>query len=69
MRSRGHPRHSLLLEGRNEPGIAARIAQKLVQAGVNLRGFYGAVIGTQFVVHLAFDSAEASQQAMAILQS
>ena len=60
--------HSVQVEGRNEPGIAARITQKMGQAGLNLRGFSGAVIGTQFVLHLAFDTAEAAQKAIAVLR-
>ncbi len=60
--------HSLQVEGRNEPGIAARVAQKIGQAGLNLRGFSGAVIGTQYVLHLGFDTAEAAQKAIAVLK-
>ena len=60
--------HSLRVEGTNEPGIAAKVAQKVSQAGLNLRGFSGAVIGTQFVLHLAFDTAEATQKAITVLQ-
>ena len=60
--------HSLQVEGRNEPGIAAKVTQKIGQAGLNLRGFSGAVIGTQFVLHLAFDTAEAAQKAIAVLR-
>lgn len=60
--------HSLQVKGRNEPGIAARVTQKLGQAGLNLRGFSGAVIGTQFVLHLAFDTEAAAQKAIAVLQ-
>ncbi len=60
--------HSLRVEGRNEPGIAARVAQEMGRAGLNLRGFSGALIGTQFVLHLAFDTAEASQKALTVLQ-
>ena len=61
--------HSVRVEGRNEPGIAAQVTRKLGEAGLNLRGFSGAVIGTQFVLHLAFDTAEAAQAAMALLQA
>ena len=60
--------HSLLVKGRNEPGIAAKVTQRIGQAGLNLRGFSGAVIGTQFVLHLAFDTAEAAQKAIAVLR-
>jgi hypothetical protein len=60
--------HSLRVEGTNEPGIAAKLTQKVAQAGLNLRGFSGAVIGTQFVLHLAFDTDEARQRAIAVLR-
>ena len=60
--------HSLQVKGRNEPGIAARVAQKIGQAGLNLRGFSGAVIGTQFVLHLGFDTEEAAEKAIAVLR-
>ena len=60
--------HSLRVEGRNEPGIAAKVTQKVGKAGLNLRGFSGAVIGTLFVLHLAFDTAEAAQKAIAVLR-
>jgi hypothetical protein len=60
--------HSLQVEGRNEPGIAAKVAQKIGLAGLNLRGFSGAVIGTHFVLHLGFDTAEAAQKAIAVLR-
>lgn len=60
--------HSLRIEGTNEPGIAARIAQRMGPAGLNLRGFSGAMLGTQFVLHLAFDSVEDQQQAIQLLR-
>jgi len=60
--------HCLRVAGRNEPGLAAPVTQKVGQAGLNLRGFSGAVIGTQFVLHLAFDTAEAAQKALAVLR-
>ncbi|HNU53316.1 MAG TPA: amino acid-binding protein [Verrucomicrobiota bacterium] len=59
--------HSVRVEGQNVPGIAALITGKIAKAGLNLRGFSGAVIGTQYVVHLAFDTAETAQQAIATL--
>lgn len=60
--------HSVRVEGQNEPGIAAKITQKISQAGLNLRGFSGAVIGTQFVLHLAFDTEDAAQQGIKLLR-
>jgi hypothetical protein len=35
---------------------------------LNLRGFSGAVIGTQFVLHLAFDTEDAAQQGIKLLR-
>ncbi len=60
--------HGVQVEGRNEPGIAARVTAKLGEAGLNLRGFSGAVIGTQYVLHLAFDSDEAARKAINVLR-
>jgi hypothetical protein len=60
--------HSLRVEGRNEPGIAAKVARQIGQAGLNLRGFSAALIGTRFVMHLAFDTAEESRKALDLLQ-
>ncbi|MBM3861492.1 MAG: amino acid-binding protein [Verrucomicrobia bacterium] len=48
--------HALCVEGENRPGIAVQLAEKIGKAGLNLRGFTGAVIGTRFVVHIGFDS-------------
>jgi hypothetical protein len=61
--------HSVRVEGKNERGIAARVTQTVAQAGLNLRGFSGAVIGTQFVLHLAFDEVEEAQKAIALLRT
>lgn len=60
--------HSLRIEGRNERGVAARITRRLAEAGLNLRGFSGAAIGTQFVLHMAFDTAEDAKHAVALLR-
>jgi hypothetical protein len=60
--------HSVRVEGKNEPGIAAKITQKVAQAGLNLRGFSGAVMGTQFVLHLAFDNAADAQKGIKLLR-
>lgn len=60
--------HSVRVEGRNEPGVAAKLTQKVAQAGINLRGFSGAVIGTQFVMHLAFNTAQDAQKLIALLR-
>jgi hypothetical protein len=61
--------HSVRVQGQNERGIAGKLTQLVANAGINLRGFSGAVIGAQFVLHLGFDSAEDSQKAMVLLRT
>jgi hypothetical protein len=60
--------HSVRVEGKNEPGIGAKVTQKVAQAGLNLRGFSGAVIGMQFVLHLSFETADDAQKAVKLLR-
>ena len=49
---------SVRVEGPDEPGIAAKLAKEVADAGINMRGFSAAVLGTQFVVHIGVDSPE-----------
>ncbi len=60
--------HSLRVEGENAKGLAGRVSGKLGSAGINIRGFSGAVIGKRFVLHIAFDSADLRDKAMRIIQ-
>jgi hypothetical protein len=60
--------HSVRVEGHNERGIAGRLTQAVAKAGINLRGFSAAAIGTQFVMHLAFDRAEDAQKVITVLR-
>ena len=60
--------HSVRVEGQNQPGIAAQLAARLAAAGLNLRGFSAAVLGTQFILYIGLDSAEDAVKALAILQ-
>jgi len=60
--------HSIRLQGQNERGIAGNLTQIVAKAGINLRGFSAAAIGTQFVMHMAFDSAEDARKATAVLK-
>ncbi|MBN1320755.1 MAG: ACT domain-containing protein [Thermoleophilia bacterium] len=50
--------HSVRAEGPNEPGAAAKLAKATGDAGINLRGFSAAVLGTGFVAHLGVDTDE-----------
>ena len=60
--------HSVRIEGQNQPGIAAQLAAQLAAAGLNLRGFSAAVLGTRFILYIGLDSAEDAVKALAILQ-
>jgi hypothetical protein len=59
--------HSVRVEGRNEPGLAGKLLQKVAQAGLNLRGVSGAVIGTRYVLHISTDSADSAEQVRELL--
>lgn len=63
-----HSLHSVRIMGRDRPGIAGELAQKLAEAGINLRGFSASVIGTQFVAYAALDSLADAQKAVDTLE-
>ncbi|MEO8411173.1 MAG: ACT domain-containing protein [Propionivibrio sp.] len=60
--------HSVRVMGRDRPGIAAELVEKLADGGINLRGFSASVIGTQFIAYVAVDSLDDAKQAIAILE-
>jgi hypothetical protein len=60
--------HSVRVMGADRPGIAAELAQKLADAGINLRGFAASVIGAQFIAYVALDSLEEAVAVMRILK-
>jgi len=60
--------HSIRVRGQNERGIAGKLTQAVAKAGINLRGFSAAAIGTQFIMHLAFDSPEDARKAIGVLK-
>ena len=61
--------HSVRVMGRDRPGVAAELTQKLADGGINLRGFSASVIGTQFVAYFAVDSLDDATKAIGILQN
>ena len=61
--------HSVCVEGTNQPGIRAKLMQKLAAAGLNVRGASAASVGTQFVMHLAFDSDKDAATAINVLRA
>ncbi len=60
--------HSVRVMGRDQPGIAATLIEKLADGGINLRGFSASVIGPQFVAYVAVDSVDDANKAIEILE-
>lgn len=60
--------HSVRIEGRDKPGLGAKLTQALAAKGISLRGLSAAVIGRRAVVHLALDSAADATKARRILR-
>jgi hypothetical protein len=63
-----HTLHSIRVIGRDRPGIAAELTQKLADGGINLRGFSASVIGTQFLAYVAVDSLDDANKVIEILE-
>jgi hypothetical protein len=59
--------HSVRIEGQSQPGIAATLAKAIGDAGINMRGFSGATLGTRFVAHVGLDSAEDANAVIEVL--
>ena len=60
--------HSVRIMGRDRPGVAAELTQKLADGGINLRGFSASVIGTQFLAYAAVDSLDDVNKVIEILE-
>lgn len=60
--------HSLRLEAPDKPGLGAKIAQSLAEAGINLRGLSAAALGRQCIVYFAFDKASDARKAVQVLK-
>jgi hypothetical protein len=56
------------IEGDNKPGAAARLTGLVADAGINVRGFSVAVIGTRFIAYIGFDSTNDAETAIKIIQ-
>jgi hypothetical protein len=61
--------HSVRVTGTDKPGVAAEIARKVADGGVNLRGFSASALGRQFVAYLAVDSLDDANAVMRILKA
>ena len=64
-----HTLHSVRIMGRDRPGVAAELTQKLADGGINLRGFSASVIGTQFLAYAALDSLDDANKVIEILKA
>ena len=60
---------TLRIEGKDKPGMGARLSQKLAAARINLRGFSAAAIHGQFVAYVAVDTAAAAIKALRVLKA
>ncbi len=60
--------HSVRIEGGDKPGLGAKIARALGDAGINFRGMSAIAIGSKFVSFVALDSAEDQARAIAALK-
>jgi hypothetical protein len=60
--------HSVRIEGGDKPGLGAKIARALGEAGVSFRGISGVAIGKKFVSFVALDSADDQAKAIAALK-
>ena len=59
---------SVRVEGDNVPGAAARLAELIADAGINVRGFSVAVIGPRYIAYIGFDSSSDTEKAAKIIQ-
>jgi hypothetical protein len=60
--------HSVRVEGGDKPGLGAKIAAALGDAGISIRGMSGVAIGKKFVSFIACDSADDQARAIAALK-
>ena len=60
--------YSVRIEGADRPGLGAKIARALGEAGISVRGVSGLAIGRKFVSYVACDSAEDQAGAIAALK-
>ena len=60
--------YSVRIEGGDKPGLGARIARALGDAGINFRGMSAVAIGKKFVSYLALDTAEDQARAVGVIR-
>jgi hypothetical protein len=60
--------HSVRIEGGDKPGLGAKIARALGDAGISFRGVSAVAIGRNFISYIACDSAEDATKALSVLK-
>ena len=60
--------HTVRIEGPDKPGRGAAFLRVLADAGLNLRGVSGAVIGNKMVGYVALDTQEDASKAAKLLR-
>lgn len=60
--------HSVRIEGGDKPGLGAKIARVLGEAGISFRGLSGVAIGRKFVSYIALDSADDQARAISAVK-
>lgn len=60
--------HSVRIDGANKPGVTAKAARTLADAGISFRALSASAIGNKFVSYVALDSAEDAAKAAGLLR-
>jgi hypothetical protein len=60
--------HSVRIEGANKPGVTAKAARALANAGISFRALSATGIGSKFVSYIALDTAEEVAKAVSLLR-
>lgn len=60
--------HGVRIEGSDRPGLGAKIARALGNAGISFRGVQASVIGRNFISFVALDSADDAAKAVKVLR-
>ncbi len=60
--------HSVRIEGANKPGVTAKAARALANAGISFRALSATAIGSKFVSYVALDTTEDAAKAVSLLK-
>lgn len=60
--------HAIRVTAADNPGLGLKVTRQIADAGINLRGLSGAVIGKCAIFHMAFDSIADANKAVRCLK-